>query len=556
MNKVIMLNSGGYDSVILLHELISRGNHVRCIFFNYGQRNYVQERNCMDTACRKINVMNKKLIAEFMEIELPTLFWAKTTLYDSHISPDDKDQYIPMRNLIFLSYAVSVAESLGVSEIYTAIIAQNIGFTDTSIEFVDTLNKVAMMAGVQILAPYAALNKYDLMQKAIEFGLHEDDVFSCNTPIEGKPCGKCGDCETLKTIFNPQYEWCLGDTLGYTDEFAKSYMKEPVTELRFLINNRCQFECTHCYHTEKLVTAEMSYFEKCNALSRTIRELDIEHVHFAGKEPMFDYTIFDYVKYLKFNFPDVTYDVVTNGVNVVRYIEDIKTAGFEKIVLSVDNLNEVEVRPEEIKYTTFHALEQNKIPMEIHISVHKGNYKSVYNIVSTLHLHFGVTKFFIKPVIPVGKAKNLDSILTAREYDDVFKSLYYEFKNLEITFHSPNVWTSKFLRGDYYITPFVNDVINTGLNSVNGMILTFEFFCNRGQWQVTLTPDGYLLGCALEISQEKYNLGAITDVKRKELDLTECVKRYRENRLKQINRLNLCSGNIPSCYFCEYDIES
>jgi len=118
----------------------------------------------MDTACRKINVMNKKLIAEFKEINLPTMYWSKSSLYETGEDKfDDKDQYIPMRNLVFLSYAVSIAESLKINAVYIALITQNIGFTDTSIEFIDAINKVSMMAGVQILAPYSALNKYDLI---------------------------------------------------------------------------------------------------------------------------------------------------------------------------------------------------------------------------------------------------------------------------------------------------------------------------------------------------------------------------------------------------------
>ena len=47
--QIVALNSGGYDSVCLIHYLLETeysGEEIVSVFFNYGQRNLEYEREC------------------------------------------------------------------------------------------------------------------------------------------------------------------------------------------------------------------------------------------------------------------------------------------------------------------------------------------------------------------------------------------------------------------------------------------------------------------------------------------------------------------------------
>ena len=93
--KVIALNSGGFDSVVMLHRLVIDDNKdVISLFFNYGQRNSAKERECARKVANNLGL-------EHIEIDLPPINWSASSLYDS--TQDSTNQYIEMRNLIFIS---------------------------------------------------------------------------------------------------------------------------------------------------------------------------------------------------------------------------------------------------------------------------------------------------------------------------------------------------------------------------------------------------------------------------------------------------------------------
>ena len=46
--KVIALNSGGFDSVVMINDLLSYDYEVVSLFFNWGQPNYELEKLCAE----------------------------------------------------------------------------------------------------------------------------------------------------------------------------------------------------------------------------------------------------------------------------------------------------------------------------------------------------------------------------------------------------------------------------------------------------------------------------------------------------------------------------
>lgn len=204
MSKIIALNSGGYDSVVMISALAKEDPNVEIVsvFFDYGQRNAPNERECAKKLSDKIG-------GEFIELSIPKLSWCKADTLYSDKADDKENQYIEMRNLIFLSYVTSLAESMGISEVYVAFCfpgKETEEYTDTTPEFLSSFNTTISPTGVTVFAPYHDLSKAQIGMIALEMGI-EEDYFSCNVPVleDGsdtklKPCGECSDCKYLSLM--------------------------------------------------------------------------------------------------------------------------------------------------------------------------------------------------------------------------------------------------------------------------------------------------------------------------------------------------------------------
>lgn len=203
-SKAVVLFSGGFDSVVLLHEVMNRGSIPELLFFDYGQKNRVSEWNNAQYWANKYNL-------NLGSYEIPPIPWsgAKMLLQneeegDRFDKSDEKVQYIEMRNLIFLAYASSFAESIGAIDIYTAIIDGC--YADGNARFVKAFDSMLFSITeqkIQVVAPFALNSKDQLKDYAVEtLGLDLKELLahsiSCNLPDKnGKPCGKCGDCESI-----------------------------------------------------------------------------------------------------------------------------------------------------------------------------------------------------------------------------------------------------------------------------------------------------------------------------------------------------------------------
>ena len=197
MSKIVVLNSGGFDSVVLMNYLhtIQEEKEIYSLHFLYGANNEKQQLECVNKVCEKVGAVNKV-------IQLPKIDWSNNDFFNPE-GYDKQTQYLEYRNLIFLSYALSYAESIGADRIYLALLNHN-DYPDTTLEFLEGLNSFCEPAsGITIDAPFIFDNKVRLGHIAKYLNIKEDEYFSCDVPTsEGKPCGECDDCKSLKEIFN------------------------------------------------------------------------------------------------------------------------------------------------------------------------------------------------------------------------------------------------------------------------------------------------------------------------------------------------------------------
>lgn len=89
-----------------------------------------------------------------------------------------------MRNLIFLSYAISMAESLN-ADVITMALLKSHGYVDTSPEFIELMKEICKLIGVDFQTPYSGCDKYDIygIAKTLKVG-PKFKFISCDTPDE------------------------------------------------------------------------------------------------------------------------------------------------------------------------------------------------------------------------------------------------------------------------------------------------------------------------------------------------------------------------------------
>ena len=206
--KAVVLFSGGLDSTTCLAMAMEQGFEPVPLSFDYHQRHKVE----LDAARRVLKHygIDKHYIfnvALFREIGGSAL--TDTSIEVPHhrsldeVSVGIPSTYVPARNLVFLSYALGVAEQSGAQEIFIGVNAlDHSGYPDCRPEFIDafrTVSNLAVKASVEgeafrIHTPLIDLTKAQIITEGHRLGVPYELTHSCYSPVEGLACGACDSC--------------------------------------------------------------------------------------------------------------------------------------------------------------------------------------------------------------------------------------------------------------------------------------------------------------------------------------------------------------------------
>ena len=341
------------------------------------------------------------------------------------------------------------------------------------------------------------------------------------------------------SVFGPLYpmeklieKFILSHCSFDSQSFRDAYYDQPVTEVRLLINNECQFDCKHCFYSFKEETSRrLTDVEFLNVIDEAFTDFGVESIHFSGKEPLINDKIFLYTDYIDSKFKDKVYDIVTNGVNIPKYLDRIKGCkNLRNIFLSVDTLeNEVYIRN-----TNKHIIKniklllENNIPLQITIDLTKGNYKNIDKTVTKL-IELGVKNIYARAVKPIGQGVSLtQSIITSNDFAEVLNKL--EALNV-----GDDINLVVHVAKDYIYEGNPKLAKYTDLSSLHhefgNMTVTLQPFCMRFSDTVTVTSDGYVLGCGMDLANPKYSELACCNVK--DTTLTKALEMSRERHLSR-----------------------
>jgi 7-cyano-7-deazaguanine synthase len=212
MKKAIVLISGGADSATVLAIALKEGYQVHAISFDYGQKHLVELEKAKIIASKAISHKIIKIDASIFEGSALTNQDIDVPKFDSinHIpkSNDTADTYVPARNLLFLSYATSYAESMKATDIFIGIHKEDFSnYPDCRSEFIDGFQEAVHWGAdskINIRAPLINCSKTDVIRQGKNLQVDYSQTITCYQPTpQGLSCGKCIACYArLKAFFD------------------------------------------------------------------------------------------------------------------------------------------------------------------------------------------------------------------------------------------------------------------------------------------------------------------------------------------------------------------
>jgi len=207
--KAVVLLSGGLDSATTLAIACSEGFSCFALTFRYGQRHSLEVEAAKKVACF-LGAVEHRII----DIDLAA--FGGSALTDLRIDvpkdrPDLEDSaeipitYVPVRNTIFLSYALAWAEVLGAFDIFIGVNSTDYsGYPDCRAEFIKAFENMANLAAAaavegrgvyHITAPIINMTKAEIILAGTKLNIDYSLTHSCyDHDSRGRSCGRCDSC--------------------------------------------------------------------------------------------------------------------------------------------------------------------------------------------------------------------------------------------------------------------------------------------------------------------------------------------------------------------------
>jgi 7-cyano-7-deazaguanine synthase len=199
-DRAVVLLSGGLDSATVLYIAKQQGHKVHCLVFDYGQRH-------------RREILSARAIARkagcpvtMLKINLP---WKGSSLLDKTLNVPEHlslkgvpSTYVPARNTIFLSFALSFAEAIDAGVIFIG--ANSIdysGYPDCRPNYFKAFQQMANLATkkattrrkIRICVPLLRMTKAQIIKAGLGLSVPYELTWSC---YKGRinPCGCCDSC--------------------------------------------------------------------------------------------------------------------------------------------------------------------------------------------------------------------------------------------------------------------------------------------------------------------------------------------------------------------------
>lgn len=210
--SAIVLLSGGLDSATVLAIAKDQGYRCHTLAFDYGQR-HRHELDASEQLSKSLGAVSHRVFP----IDIGS-FGGSALTADIDV-PKGRDEaemtdipitYVPARNLVFLSIATALGETLNATDLFIGVNAVDYsGYPDCRPEFIESFSTTANLATkigvdgstIRIHTPLMELTKAEIITRGIALGLDYSKTHSCYDPIDSRACGRCDSCILRKRGF-------------------------------------------------------------------------------------------------------------------------------------------------------------------------------------------------------------------------------------------------------------------------------------------------------------------------------------------------------------------
>lgn len=204
--KVIVLVSGGMDSVVALHLAHAEHEVVAAVSFNYGSKHNHREIPFARWQVEHLGLSHRVIALPFIgEHFHSALLGGGAPIPDGHYEEESmKQTVVPFRNGIMLSVAAGLAESFGAKGL---VIAAHAGdhaiYPDCREDYMAAQAEAVRLgtyAQVELLRPFIAFTKAGIAALGSRLGVDFAQTWSCYKGGEIH-CGTCGTCVERREAF-------------------------------------------------------------------------------------------------------------------------------------------------------------------------------------------------------------------------------------------------------------------------------------------------------------------------------------------------------------------
>jgi 7-cyano-7-deazaguanine synthase len=202
-NRVVVLLSGGMDSLVCAGIAIEEKSEVYFLHVNYGQITSNKEQESFTKICDYYQVPHSRrkiMNGTFLQQIGGSSLTDKNLEVQDHIQLDKSipNTYVPFRNSIILSLAVSWAEVLEANKLFIgANFEDSPGYPDCRPSYYQAFNQVIKEGTkdgtIHIETPVIKLKKSEIVEIGQRLKVPFELSWSCYKS-EGKACGKCDSC--------------------------------------------------------------------------------------------------------------------------------------------------------------------------------------------------------------------------------------------------------------------------------------------------------------------------------------------------------------------------
>ncbi|MFP5490791.1 MAG: 7-cyano-7-deazaguanine synthase QueC [Bacteriovoracia bacterium] len=203
MVDAIVLVSGGMDSLVCAAEAVKKHKSVAFLHMDYGQKTSSREYDSF------VKIADHYQIPKHLRKIIDMRFLQQiggSSLTDASISVKDyqgdsdliPDSYVPFRNSIILSLAVSWAEVVGAGILYIgANWEDSPGYPDCRPQYYEAFNKLVGLgtkaSHIKIETPVILLKKKAIVELGVKLKAPFELSWSCYARSD-KACGVCDSC--------------------------------------------------------------------------------------------------------------------------------------------------------------------------------------------------------------------------------------------------------------------------------------------------------------------------------------------------------------------------